>query len=82
MHVAREAVVGAATFVAFFSGAVALGSQSASASLRAVSVLAGIGGGGAAAVFAALAAHLAGRPAGYEPVEGEDAAWGVGELEE
>lgn len=82
MHAAREVVVGLSTFGAFFTGAVAWGLQSASATVQAFSFLAGLGGGGAMGVFAGLATHLARGPAAYAPVQGDDSAWGWAEYEE
>lgn len=82
MHVRREAVVGGSTFLAFFAGAVAVGSSLGVPALRVYSFLFGLGGGGACAVFAALAAHLAGSPAAYEPIEGGGSAWGLAEFED
>ena len=82
MHASREAVVGISTGAAFLLCAIVLGQQSPSTAVRAFSVLAGLGGGGAMGVFAALAAHLARGPAKYEPIEGTGSAWGLAEWED
>lgn len=82
MVVRREAVVGWGSFAVFFATAVAVGAQSNSMTIRAFSFLVGIGAGGAMGVMLALATHLAGRAAEYEPIPGEDGAWGVAEFED
>jgi hypothetical protein len=82
VHASRELVVGVSTFAAFTAGAIALGQQSPSLTVRAVSILAGLAGGTAVGIFAALAVHLARGPAAYAPIEGADSAWGVAEYED
>ena len=79
---AREAAVGWGTFAAFFASALLLGAASGSMTLRVMSFLAGLGGGVACGVFAALATHLALGPAVYEPIAGADPAWGLAEYED
>lgn len=81
MHATREMLAGWSAFAAFFACAIALGAYSGSATLRAFSLIAGLGGGGAIGVFAALFAHILGRPMGYEPVPGDAGAWGFAEVE-
>lgn len=81
MRVSRETTAGAGAFTAFLALSLWLGMQSPDATIRALGVLAGSGGAAVAGIFAALAAHLAGRPAGYAPIEGDASAWGVGKLE-
>lgn len=82
MHATREVVAGWSVFAAFFVGALALGAYSGNTTLHAFSLLAGLGGGGAMGAFAALFAHIVGRPMGYEPVPGDDGAWGLIELDD
>lgn len=80
---AREAIAGGGTFVVFLAAVTAFGASSAVPGLREYSVLFGLGGGGACAVFAALMAHLTRSPrAHYEPIEGEGGAWGMMEYDE
>lgn len=80
---AREVVVGGGTFAAFLAAAATFGATSGIPGLREYSVLFGIGGGGACGVFAALATHLAREPAAhYEPIAGDDGAWGMMEYDD
>ncbi|HVM44497.1 MAG TPA: hypothetical protein VM582_01075, partial [Candidatus Thermoplasmatota archaeon] len=65
-----------------FAGAMVLATLSGSVTLRAFSLLFGLGAGGACGVLAALMAHLSRAPARYEPIEGEAGAWGMMEYEE
>ena len=80
---AREKLVGWGTFLALLTGCLVVGAATGNATLRAFSLIAGLGGGGACGVLAALMAHLT-RPgdAHYEPIQGDGGAWGLMEYDE
>ena len=80
---ARENLAGWSTFAAFCTVAIVLAATTGSATLRAFSLIFGLGAGGACGVIAALVAHLSRDPsAHYEPIEGETGAWGMMEYDE
>ena len=83
MHATREVVAGAGTFAAFLAAAATMAALTGSVTLRAFSLIFGLGAGGACGVIAALMAHLSRDPqAHYEPIEGEGGAWGMMEYDE
>ena len=79
----REKIVGWGTFGVVLAGCLLVGAATGSPTLRGFSLIAGLGGGGAMGVLAALMAHLT-RPgdARYSPIEGDGGAWGMMEYEE
>ena len=84
MTIRREVVVGLLAFAIFAAAALTVGMRSGDATIRSFSLLVAVGAGGSMSVMVGLAYHLALGPRGarYEPILGEDGAWGVAEMDD